>query len=244
MSCTAGKSPFHFHTAAVLREFIYELLDLRASIFSRRRNELYDLGNCFERLRSGSGDKDRRSRRQSEPFDFTPPLNGTADELVNFLAEMITFEPQSKEEAAEYQRVAKQLMNTVARKVLEVEKDRTSDNYRFAAKYLLAIEAMTVHELKPERRKQLMGVIAGQIRSKEADSDDLDIAVTFAEGLEMIGDNVLAATAYQQFSEILKNSEDPLANRIIEIDGRRRTSLESAGKHIAGRWHHRTRSTV
>ena len=180
----------------------------------------------------------------AEPFDFTPPLNGTADELVNFLAEMITFEPQSKEEAAKYQKVAKQLMNTVARKVLEVEKDRTSDNYRFAAKYLLAIEAMTVHELKPERRQQLMGVIAGQIRSKEADSDDLDIAVTFAEGLEMMGDNALAATAYQQFAEILKKSEDPLAIELSNLMTGAARRLNLPGNADSGRWHHREGSAV
>ena len=78
--------------------------------------------------------------------DFKMPANGSNDELVNFLADMITYLPNTPADAELYQKVAPVEMNRAAQKVLKQEKDRSSDNYKFAYKYLMAVEAMTIEK--------------------------------------------------------------------------------------------------
>ncbi len=148
------------------------------------------------------------------PIKFAMPDTNDANLLVDFLAQMITFEPQTKEEMEEYQRNAPGLMDQAARKVLQIETDKASDNYRFAAKYLLAVEAMNVHLANPTRQQEMFTEIKRQISVPEADSDDLDIAITYAEGLEMAGNTKMAFQAYREFSPILMRSKDPLFNEL------------------------------
>jgi thiol-disulfide isomerase/thioredoxin len=167
-----------------------------------------------------------------EELKFAPPKGATSDELVEFLAEMIAYEPSTQAMAAEYQKVAAKVMNDVARAVLKSEKDRTSDNYRFAAKYMLAVEAMQVHLIKPDRQQQLQSIIASMLRNPELDSDDLDIAVTFAEGLEMGGKPKEAIVAYNTFSKVLATSKDSMALELSKLMAGAARRLDLVGNPI------------
>ena len=176
------------------------------------------------------------------PIKFELPANANAERLVDFLAEMITFVPQSKEQAEEYQRVAPELMNQAARKVQQLERDKTSDNYLFASKYLLAVEAMTVHKATPQRQQEMFNQIKQQLSSQKFDSDDLDIAITFAETLEMAGETKKAYAAYREFSILLSKAEDTLARElsVLMAGAARRLNLignpiEVSGTALNGR---------
>ncbi len=148
------------------------------------------------------------------PIDYTAPVSGTADELAEWLAEMVVHTPSTPEKLADYQKVAAAQMNIAARKILEVETDRSSDNYLFAYKYIMAIEAMSVDKADKTRRQALITQIAAMLQHPQMDGDDLDIAVTLAEGLEFDGDRELATKAYTDFSKILATNKDP---EIVEL---------------------------
>lgn len=148
------------------------------------------------------------------PIEYTPSPTATADQLTEWLAEMVVHTPPTPEKLAEYQKVATANMNMTARKILQLETDRTSDNYLFAYKYIMAIEAMSVDKADATRREALITQVAGMLQHPQMDGDDLDIAVTLAEGIEYAGDRVLATKAYTTFSKILATNEDA---EIVEL---------------------------
>lgn len=150
----------------------------------------------------------------SPPISYTVPANATADKLAEWLAEMVVHTPATPEKLAEYQKVAAAQMNIAARKILQLEKDRASDNYLFAYKYIMAVEAMAVDTADAPRREALIAQVTGMLQHPKMDGDDLDIAVTLAEGLEYAGDRALATKAYTQFSTILAKNKDP---EIVEL---------------------------
>ena len=149
--------------------------------------------------------------------DFKMPAGGDTTKLVDYLADMITYVAQTQDDATLYQKIAPVEMNKAAQLVLKQEKDRSSDNYKFAYKYLMAVEAMTIEKATPERRKQFFGHVTAMLQSPEMDSDDLDIAVTFAEGLEIAGDKKMATEAYLKFADVLGKKKDPLANELSKL---------------------------
>ena len=167
--------------------------------------------------------------------DFKMPANGTNDQLVDFLADMITYAPGTQADAELYQKIAPVEMNRAAQKVLKQEKDRSSDNYKFAYKYLMAVEAMTIEKATPERRKQFFQHVSAMLQSPEMDSDDLDIAVTFAEGLEIAGETKMATEAYLKFADILSKKKDPLSAELSKLMGRGSASIELSRKSDSGR---------
>ncbi len=167
---------------------------------------------------------------------FELPKNATVDELVDYLTALITFNPKTQEQAKKFQQLAPKLMDETARLVLKQEKDRNSDNYRFAAKYLLAIETMTVHKLPEKRQRELVGIVAKILRSPQVDSDDLDIAITLAESLEVSGKTQLAIKAYNEFSTILAKNKDPLAVELSPLmaGASRRLGLLGKSMQVVG----------
>lgn len=149
--------------------------------------------------------------------DFKMPVGVDTTKIVDYLADMITYAPQTQADAELYQKVAPVEMNKAAQLVLKQEKDRSSDNYKFAYKYLMAVEAMTIEKATPERRKQFFQHVTAMLQSPEMDSDDLDIAVTFAEGLEIAGDTKMATQAYLKFADVLGKKKDPLAAELSKL---------------------------
>lgn len=151
------------------------------------------------------------------PLQYKVPAGASADTITEWLAEMVVHTPPTPEKLAEYQRTAAAEMNVAARKILQLEKDRTSDNYLFAYKYIMAIEAMSVDKADATRRKALITQVTGMLQHPQMDGDDLDIAVTLAEGLEFSDDKALATQAYTAFSKILTTNKDP---QIVDLGQR------------------------
>ena len=149
--------------------------------------------------------------------DFKMPAGNDTTKIIDFLADMITYVPQTQADVELYQKIAPVEMNKAAQFVLKEEKDRSSDNYKFAYKYLMAVEAMTIEKATPARRKQFFQHVTAMLESPEMDSDDLDIAVTFAEGLEISGDKKMATEAYLKFADILSKKKDPLASELSKL---------------------------
>ena len=74
------------------------------------------------------------------------------------------------------------------------------------------------------------------LQNPEMDSDDLDIAVTFAEGLEIAGDKKMATEAYLKFADILSKKKDPLAAELSKLmaGAARRLNLVGSRMQVVG----------
>ncbi len=151
------------------------------------------------------------------PAEYQLPETDSVEHLTAFLTKLLSLMPDTQEEAQRYQQYAPEAMTQAAQRIVQLEKDPTCDNYLFAQKYLLAVDIMALDQATPEERNQLKEIVIGNLRSPKMDADDLDIAVAFAEGLEMSGDRAAAALAYQDFAAILKANNDPLVVELGEL---------------------------
>ena len=119
--------------------------------------------------------------------NYQVPNTTNVDELVKYLSDLLKYTPQSKEDAEAYRQRAPQAMTLAAQKILVNEKNKTSDNYRFAEKYLLAVDVMSIDQASAEEKQNIMEIIIKNLKHAQMDADDLDIAVAFTEGLEGSG---------------------------------------------------------
>ncbi len=151
------------------------------------------------------------------PARFQVPESENADELADFLAKMLDFDPDSEQEMAQYQQYAPDSMTTAAERILDLEMDASSDNYKFAQKYLLAVDVMAIDQANEQEKQELLQVILRNLNGSQLDADDLDIAVAFAEGLEAVGDTRSAVEANRQFAAVLTRSEDDLIAELGQL---------------------------
>ena len=151
------------------------------------------------------------------PAQYELPITNDVEELATFLSTMLAFEPKSQEEAEEYQRYAPEAMTTAAQKILTLETDQNSDNFLFAQKYLLAVDVMAIDQANADEKQQLQEIIKHNLTGPKLDADDLDIAVAFAEGLEMTGDTQAAIAAHRDFASVLKANKDPLVAELGQL---------------------------
>ena len=151
------------------------------------------------------------------PAQYQVPNSNNVEDLAGFLSKMLSFEPESQEQAEEYQRYAPEAMTTAAQQILTLETDQDSDNYLFAQKYLLAVDVMAIDQANAEEKQQLQQIITRNLTSPKMDADDLDIAVAFAEGLEMTGDVKAAIAAYRDFASVLGVNKDPLVAELAQL---------------------------
>lgn len=151
------------------------------------------------------------------PAQFQPPNTNNVEELAQFLTNMLSYEPKTEEEAGEYQRFAPEAMTTAAQQILTLEKDQNSDTFLFAQKYLLAVDVMAIDQANAEEKQQLLDIIKRNVSNPKMDADDLDIAVAFAEGLEMTGDIQGAVNAYREIGGILSRNKDTIVAELGQL---------------------------
>lgn len=159
--------------------------------------------------------QDAAAAQVAAPYQV--PHSQDVEELATFLTKLLSFEPKTQDEAQEYQRFAPEAMTTAAQQILTLETDQDSDNFLFAQKYLLAVDVMAIDQANAEEKQQLQEIIKRNLTSAKLDADDLDIAVAFAEGLEMTGDARGAVAAYRDFATVLIGSKDSLVAELGQL---------------------------
>ncbi|HEY6563324.1 MAG TPA: redoxin family protein, partial [Pirellulaceae bacterium] len=145
---------------------------------------------------------------------------------------MLAFEPKTEAEAKAYQDQAPFAMTGAAQKIVELEKDQNSENFKLAMKYLLAVDVMAVQEATPEEKKQLIEMVCENLTVATMDADDIDIAVALTEGLEQSGDATHAILAYEQVAKALRNHKDPLVAELAQLMAGSAARLGLIGKPI------------
>ncbi len=184
------------------------------------------------------GEKAKAQADQAPAGDarFAAPKTDDVTALVKYLSDMLAFQPKSPQEGAEYQKSAPEAMTSAAQRILELETDTKSDNYLLAQKYLLAVDVMSVQNANPEEKRQLMEIVAESLTNPKMDADDIDIAVAFAEGLEMSGDVPTARLAYDTFAKVLTQHKDPLVAELAQLmaGSARRLGLKGNTMEVKG----------
>ena len=115
----------------------------------------------------------QQQQAPAAPAAFQLPSDRTAEAMHQFLERMLTFTPKTQEEAEQYQKFAPDAMTTAAQNVLRLEQDTSSDRFRFAQKYLLALDVMAVDQATADEKQQLMGIIKKNLTHPKMDADDL-----------------------------------------------------------------------
>ncbi len=148
---------------------------------------------------------------------YTVPDGPDVEVLANFLSDLLAYSPSTQEEAQEYQQNAPEAMTLAAQKIMEMDQDPQSEHRKLAQKYLLALDVMSIDKATADEKQNLLNIIQQNLAGPNMDADDLDIAVAFAEGLEMIGDAQLAAATYESFATILQSNSDPLITELGQL---------------------------
>ncbi len=208
------------------------ILEHRAMAWMTAACLLFQLGSAAVAQTSNQNPK----QLATPPAAYQVPKTESVKELSEFLSKLLSVMPATKEEAEAYQQFAPEAMTEAAQRILQLESDSSSESFLFAQKYLLAVDVMAIDQANAEERNQLKEIILGNLRSPKMDADDLDIAVAFAEGLEMTGDRQAAGAAYGDFAAILKNNKDPLIAELGQLmDGSaRRVGLVGNPIEVSG----------
>ena len=191
------------------------------------------LGASMSSIACGQATKQAEAAKAPAAVSYELPKTNNADALAEYLTTLLTFQPPNEEAATEYVKEGPAAMARAAQQILDIEKDRNSDNYILAQKYLLALDVMSIHKATPEERDQLLGLVIENLQHPKMDADDLDIAVAFAEGIEQSGDARGAAAAYEKLGGVLVGSKDVLIKELGELmigSARRLNSIGSPVK--------------
>ncbi len=172
------------------------------------------------------------STKQSQPISYDLPRTNDVQQLTSFLTSLLDHQPKTAAEAEEYDKRAPAAMNAAAKKILQLEKDKTSAAYRFASKYLLAMRLMALDKTTGKEKVEIYQQIQANLKSPQIDADDLDMAVAFAEGIESAGDARLAAQAYHGFATTLATNKDPLIADLAKMLAGASRRLQLPGKPI------------
>ena len=171
-----------------------------------------------------------------QKVSYELPQTNNVDALAEYLTTLLTFQPATEEIATEYIQQGPAAMARAAQQILDLEKDRDSDNYILAQKYLLALDVMAIGKATPAERDGLLKLVIENLQHPKMDADDLDIAVAFAEGLEQSGQARAAAGAYEQLGNVLVGHKDAMIKELgqLMIGSARRLNAVGSPVRVSG----------
>jgi thiol-disulfide isomerase/thioredoxin len=159
------------------------------------------------------------------PLTYAMPNTTDVAQLGAYLSQLLDYKPSTPEQAQEYELKGPALMNAVAQRITQLEKDKSHPVHRFAAKYLLAMKLVTLDKTTGQEKVALYQEIQANLTRPDVDADDIDIAIAFADGLQTVGDLRLAGQAYAGFGKTLSRSKEPL---IVELS----KSMEATSRRL------------
>ena len=156
---------------------------------------------------------------QAEANDrYTVPETDDVQQLVAFLKELRDFRPKNVEQHREHRSKGPEAAKKAAKRILELEKDDTSEAATLAGMVLLEAELQSrpdadkLNELL-ERSETLL---ANKAKSGLERSDAL-LAMNLARQLEYGASAEAAANAYQKFAKIFAGSENDVLAELVPI---------------------------
>jgi len=146
--------------------------------------------------------QDEAAETQQKPDkDFYQVPDGSVDELLAFIEKVRTFQPTNVLEVFAHRKKAGQAISDAADKILELEKDKTSEAYKTAYRLKLQVEVGSLATASPEEQVRVFQKVTKQIEDEGVTEQTLALAYQTASGLEHGGNDQLAAKAYETYAD-------------------------------------------
>jgi thiol-disulfide isomerase/thioredoxin len=140
---------------------------------------------------------------------YAVPKEASVAELNKFILNVVSFRPNSREEALQHQKQATQAVQAAAEAIQKLATDKTSEDWRGAERWLLAIGGNALGDATPEVRAQYFQRARDYLSQGPIGAEEAGLAMSIARGLEYGGAPDLAAKAYSEFGALLAKSDQP-----------------------------------
>ena len=157
---------------------------------------------------------------------------GDVDALVEFVKKLTRFRPETSEQLRRHRVEMRPAMVAAARRIIELEPDKTNDAYYSATTILLAAELESLATASEAKRKQYTQDVVTHLGSRKPSGPQIRLIIKIGQRLEAIGDQHLAAHAYQSFARVLgKHDEERLKDVQTLLTGMARR-IDLVGKPV------------
>jgi thiol-disulfide isomerase/thioredoxin len=155
-----------------------------------------------------------------DPYEV--PEGGVA-ELTRFIQELRPLRPKSAAEYQEHRKRAPVALASAARRIVELEKDESSQAYQTAMLVLLEKRVRTIRSVNLAEKQEILRELQEALTSKlvaELTESDLKLALSAARSLEYGNQRELAAEAYDRFADIFRKAgTEKLASKAVKLEG-------------------------
>lgn len=178
------------------------------------------------------------SADKNQPEDPFKAPEGGAKELLGFIREKMSYRPQTREQAVEFQTKGIPALRAAGQKLRELatDEDKQLEGFDDAMGYLLLLSTIDIARAEADEQKKLIGEIkAAMEKEKDINQNIVRAAINAAMGLERANPD-MAAEAYREFGALMAASEQPnVAEMGRKLEGSaRRLSLLGKQMEIAG----------
>jgi len=194
---------------------------------------------------AGENAADAAEGDQEEAVDiYKIPEDATVDDLMQVIKRIGEFKPKNFKEFQKHRSQAPKTGKAAAEKILELEKDKSSEAYQLAENILFQMKLSKIGTASAEERKALLDDAIARYAAKkpgEISPNDAQLAMNLGRVLERAGASDLAGKAYSQLGEELARSPNAQIQRFAEMlqgSGRRinlvGNELKLEGKTLSG----------
>lgn len=148
---------------------------------------------------------------------FVLPEGDNVDDYAKFIDRIQKFRPGTADEANLYRRKSPLALRKAAEKIVKLEKDTRSHQYRLANGILIVGEAnqllqqlsQTEQGVPDEKLKALVDKLARHLTLADPGREEASLAMELAGALESLGKGNIARQAYDAFSKPLSAAKEP-----------------------------------
>lgn len=169
----------------------------------------------------------------AKPVDRYAVPEGDVAAIVEFLKGLESYQPKTAEEILAYKQSALKAFQTAAKRIVKLEKDRTSEAYRKAVSIQLQLRMSEVQGGNAESQQSFYQDVLAYLKSDERWSQqDLAFAYQLGRTFEKVGNVDLAKEAFGEFGKMFSASEDEKLAEIGEIMAGVARRLDLPGKEM------------
>jgi thiol-disulfide isomerase/thioredoxin len=134
--------------------------------------------------------------------------DGTPAQLLEFIANLEKYRPKDLRDARDHRSKAPKALQEAAAKILEKEKDKTSEAYKKAEKLVMLGKLNGIHGLSPEEQRKVWDAYRSMLAEKSPlTPQDMGQAGQVAYMIGAVGNHELSAEAYKSLAEIFGKSQ-------------------------------------